>query len=111
MQLSHMRRLPGARPFSLAELVEYRPRQVVSLTVYRSGGDSAVLFAFAPGEGISREILDEDCLYWVVEGEVVLTAGETSQTMRGGDCFVVPARTPHAVDIVSRSRLFILTVG
>lgn len=108
---SAMRRLPQGTAFSLLDLVECRPRQVVSLTVHRSGGDSAVLFAFDAGEGISQEVLDEDCLYWVLEGEVVVEAGDARRPMRAGECFVVPARTPHSVDVVSQSRLFIITVG
>ena len=111
MEKSHMGRLPQGKAFALAGLVECRPHQVVSLTLYRDAGDSAVLFAFDAGEGVSLEILDEDALYWLLEGEVVMKAGAGCQVMHGGECFTVPARTPHAVDVVSQSKLLIVTVG
>lgn len=111
MRNRYLTRLPGGEAFSLEGLIECRAHQVVSLTAYRAGGDGVVILAFDAGEGVSQEVLDEDCLYWVLEGEVVMRAGDTPRTMRGGDCFVVPARVPHAIDVVSRSKLLIITVG
>ena len=111
MDNPHALRAPKEEAFSLAGLVECRPHRVISQTLYRSGGDSAVVFAFDAKEGISREILDEDALYWLLEGEIVMRSGDGRHDMRGGECFVVPARTPHSVDVVSQSKLLIITIG
>ena len=111
MKNQYLPRLPGSEAFFLNNVVECRANQVVSLTVYRVGGDGVVMLAFDAGEGVSQETLDEDCLYWVLEGEVVMIAGDSRHPLLGGDCFVVPARMPHAIDIVSRSKVMVLTVG
>lgn len=111
MKNRYLPRLPGSEVFSLDGLVECRAHQVLSLAVYRAGGDSVSAYAFDAGEGISQEVLDEDCLYWVLEGEVAMTAGGPPRAVRGGECFVVPAGTPHAVDIVAPTKLLTITVG
>lgn len=104
-------RLPVAKMFLLGETVPYRAHQVLSQNFYRKGGDAITAFSFEMGEGISREVLDDDCLYWVLEGEAVMFAGDCRGAAYPGDCMVVPAGTPHAVDMVSRSKIMVVTVG
>ena len=111
MQLSYLPRLPGKSVFGLADLAECRPGRVVSLTLYRNGGDSIVVFAFDAGEGVSQEVLDEDCLYWLLEGEAIVTAGGVRHSLNGGGCFIVPARVPHSVDMIARSKVMVISVG
>ena len=106
-----MPHLPAAEVFALADAVELRTNRVMSLTAYRVGVDSVVVFSFDAGEGISQEVLEEDCLYWVLAGESVMDAGGRRLAMRGGDCFVVPAGAAHAMAMTTPTKVAALTVG
>lgn len=104
-------RVPMAAPFSLGETVPYRAHQVLSQSFYRKEDDAVTVFSFDAGEGISREVLDDDCLYWILEGDVVLFSGDNAAAAGPGDCMAVPAGTPHAVDMTSRAKIMVITVG
>lgn len=104
-------RLPVAKPFFLSETVPYRAQQVLSQNFYRKDGDAVTTFSFEAGEGISREVLDDDCLYWVLEGEVVVFSGDYKGSASTGDCMAVPAGTAHGIDMLSRSKIMVVTVG
>lgn len=104
-------RLPVATPFSLKETVPYRDHQVLSQNFYRKDGDALTAFSFEAGEGVSEEVLDDDCLYWLLEGDAVMFAKDKSGPARPGDCMTASAGTPHAIDMKSRSKLMVVTVG
>lgn len=101
----------SGRAFRLAETITSRPGQVASLTFWRSGADSAAIFAFAAGEGISKEVLEEDRLYALLEGEMTAETEGKKQALRAGDCILVPAGAAHSLDAVTACKMFILTVG
>ena len=65
--------------------------------LFRGPGEDAFSLVkawFAPHYVLPRHSHDADCLYYIVEGEVVLGA----QTLVAGDGFFVPAGAPYAYE-------------
>ena len=53
--MEFLRHLPTESPENLAELIQCRPGQVVSMSLYQSGDVQMTLLAFDGGEGVSEE--------------------------------------------------------
>lgn len=111
MEQTLIKHLERARPFLFASVIEARPRQVASLNLWRSGASQVTVFAFAAGEGISREVLEEDRLYIVVEGEMRADMDGGRHPLRSGECVYVPAHMEHSLDAVASCKALIITVG
>lgn len=111
MEQTLIKRLERARPFPFASIIKARPHQVASLNLWRSGTSQVTVFAFAAGEGISREVLEEDRLYIVVEGEMLTDAEGERHPLRIGECVYIPARMEHSLDAITSGKALIITVG
>jgi Cupin domain. len=98
-------------PFPMAAIIKTRPRQVASLNLWRSEPDELTAFSFDAGEGISKEVLDEDRLYIVVEGEMAIELDGTRQALHCGDCVCVPAHMEHSLDVMTPGKALLITVG
>lgn len=100
-----------AQPAYLASIVNGRPRQVVSLTLWRSGENYLTVFAFAEGEGISREVLDEDRLYLNLEGEMELDReNHPPERMPAGFAALIPAGHVHALDSLTPGKALVVNI-
>ena len=98
-------------PFPMPAIIKSRPRQVASLNLWRSEPDELTAFSFDAGEGISKEVLDEDRLYIVIEGEMVIELAGTRQALHCGDCVCVPAHMEHSLDVMTPGKALLITVG
>ena len=64
---------------------------------------------FGPPLHLHRE---EDEMFYVVEGEVAYTAGDTEHTVGPGAIVMIPKGTPHTFQVLSeQARLFTVTAG
>jgi mannose-6-phosphate isomerase-like protein (cupin superfamily) len=53
----------------------------------------------APGERVERhQHEDMEEIFYFLEGEGTMQMGEEIQSIKSGDCVVVPMRTPHVVE-------------
>ena len=111
MESPLIKNVERGQSFSLAALISPRPHQVASLNLWRSGTSHITLFGFDAGEGISREVLDEDRLYIVLEGDMVIDADGKRQSLKSGDCTYIPAGMPHSLDVITPGKALLVTVG
>ena len=74
-------------PFPMPAIIKSRPRQVASLNLWRSEPDELTAFSFDAGEGISKEVLDEDRLYIVIDGEMVIELYTSDQLVPTSELF------------------------
>lgn len=116
MKKNQFRGFPVGNVFSLSDLLPVPAHQVVSLTAldrqHPLTGEEERLacFAFDAGEGITRDIQHLDILYIVIDGQVSVEAGDTVHTLCPGQCILVPAHMPHAINALSSLRLMQLSV-
>lgn len=111
MENKTIHRLPNAKTFLMDQIIQIRAHQVMSLTAYADESDSFLLFSYDTGEGVSREILQEDSLYYVLDGEMEILVGSKKFYLHRGECIVIKEGEPHAMVANSPSKLFALHAG
>lgn len=95
---------------TLASLVPYQPGQIVSRTLAQNGAVSITLFAFEAGEEISTHSSGGDALVYVLDGTAHITIDGAEYFPKAGDCIVMPAGKPHAVQAPDRFRMLLVVV-
>ena len=82
------------RPISEAEIAKFQgsARLTVPFQQEGPGGFSLVAIEFAPGYMLPRHSHSSDCLYYIVEGGIVMGRRELGP----GDGFFLPAEQPYA---------------
>ena len=91
-----LRNIPTSTPAPLASLVVAREGMVASRSLTRGSEASMTLLAFAAGESVSEEVYPQDVMYFLVEGEAIVSLPDGAVTMREGDVLCVAAGTPSA---------------
>lgn len=80
------------------EFLPHEEHQVISLSIHEGKSQSIIFFSFAAGEGIGRQILQEDVLYSVTGGKAEITVENTAFSIVSGQCILIPANVPHSID-------------
>jgi len=99
-----------AKALALADLVDYQPGKVVSLTLVQNPGMSVTLFAFAEGEGISTHSAPGDAMVYLFDGEAQITIGEEVVRAKAGEVVVMPANIPHGLEAVKSFKMLLVVV-
>ena len=86
------------QPSALLDLAEYRPGSVVSRVLYRNGGGTLTLFAFAEGEGLTEHTNTNDAVVHVLEGSVRIVCGGEEHQVHAGQSLHLPANVPHSLE-------------
>ena len=94
-----LRNIPTSTPAPLASLVVAREGMVASRSLTRVGEASMTLLAFAAGESVSEEVYPQDVMYFLVEGEAIVSLPDGAVTMREGDVLCVAAGTPSLLPV------------
>lgn len=83
-----------ARPMSEADIEKFKTsaRLTVPFQQEGPGGFSLVSIDFAPGYMLPRHSHSSDCLYYIVDGSIVMGRRELGP----GDGFFLPAEQPYA---------------
>lgn len=87
-----------SKVLNLADLVEYRPGQVISQTLVQNPKVSITLFALSAGEGISSHTTPGDALVYILDGEAEITIGDQTFNPGAGEAIVMPANIPHGLE-------------
>lgn len=95
---SAIKNIDRAEKLRLVDFIQYQEGQVVSRTLAQNKHLSLTLFAFAKGEGLSTHSSTGDAMVQVLEGEGQFTINQSIQQLSAGECIVLPANIPHAVD-------------
>lgn len=88
---------PIAVPTHLGALVDYQPDSVVSRVIFRAGGGTMTLFAFAEGQGLSEHTNPNDAILLCLEGRVTVDIGGVEHSVGSGEALHLPATVPHAL--------------
>ena len=82
-------------PLDLASQVDYQSGAVVSRVLFRGGGGTVTLFAFAEGQGLSEHTNPNDALVQVLAGEVSVRIADVTHRVRTGEMLHLPPSVPH----------------
>ncbi len=98
-------------PEQLAALVEPEPHQVVSMALSTSEHVHINLFSFADGEMVSEEEYSGATIYYLLEGETLITRDGRKDRLRAGDVLAVPGHVLHAVGGLAAFRMLQITIN
>lgn len=95
---------------SLAGMVDYQERSVVSKTAIKKDTGTVTLFAFDKGQGLSEHTAPFDALVYVFDGEAEVTISGTPVIVKRGEMITMPADKPHALKAVSRFKMMLIMI-
>lgn len=95
---------------SLASLVEYQPKSVVSRSLLNKSSGSVTLFAFDKDQSLSEHTSPYDALVLALDGELEITLAGDRRRLARGDVLLMPANRPHAVYAISQSKMLLMMV-
>ncbi len=95
---------------TMAELVQYQQRTVVSRTLIKKETGTITLFAFDQGEGLSEHTAPFDALVYLLDGEADITISGKSYRVKAGDNITIPANQTHALKAVARFKMLLIMI-
>ena len=99
-----------AKAINLAEMMEYQPGKVVSVTLSQNEAVSITLFAFAQGEGLSTHEAAGDALVYILDGQAKITVGDNIVNAASGQVVVMPKNVPHGLEAIENFKMLLVVV-
>ncbi len=99
-----------SRIFSMDKSIEYTSGGVVSKLVVNSKGGNVTLFSFDKGQGLTEHSAAFDALVQVIDGEVEITLDGKLHNLKKGDCIIMPANVPHALQAVESFKMILTMI-
>lgn len=99
--------MEGAKPTPVAEMVQYQEGSVVSRILYQDEIGTHTVFAFDEGQALSEHTVPFDAFVHVLDGEALVTIGETPCTVKAGEVVRMPGGVPHKVDAPKRFKMLL----
>ena len=96
--------------FKLSDSIVYADHSVVSKTIIKKETGTVTLFAFDKGQGLSPHIAPFDALVQVVDGECLFSIGESKNSMKSGDCIILPAGIVHSVESITPFKMLLTMI-
>ncbi len=95
----------------MAALIEPRANQVVSMALSNSEHVHINLFSFAEGEMVSEEAYSGATIYYLLEGETIITRDGRQDRLKAGDALAVPGHLLHKVGGLSAFSMLQITIN
>ena len=95
---------------TIAALLKYQRKSVVSRTLVDSPVCTITLFAFDAGQGLSEHSAPFNAMVLVLDGEAQIIIGGTPHHLCAGALVVMPANIPHAVKAVKKFKMLLTMV-
>lgn len=92
------------------EMVEYRPGQVVNLTLVKRDNLNLSVIAIDEGEGLNSHTAPGDAFVVALDGEGEIVIGGKQFRLKEGDSIVMPKGVPHSVKGVTRFKMLLILV-
>lgn len=103
-----LKNIKYSEALNLKNLVDYLPGQVVSKTLAQNPAFGMTLFAIPAGEGISAHKSTGDAFVLILEGSAHITIDSDDYTVNKGECIVMPAGHPHALNAAEAFKMLLV---
>jgi quercetin dioxygenase-like cupin family protein len=101
-------KIEGGTPFSLKEMVARQEGSIVSRILLQDETGTLTVFAFDAGQALSEHTVPFNAFIQVLEGEAVITVGNTPSTVKEGEIILMPGGIPHKVDAVRSFKMLLM---
>lgn len=96
--------------FRLKDLIAYQKGAVVSRTLIDKEHTTLTLFAFDENQSLSEHTAPHDAILQVLDGKARVQIEGEDFELESGESIVMPANKPHAVEAVSKFKMFLTMV-
>lgn len=107
--MSIMKNIEFSTALDLKHLIEYRPGQIISMTLAQIPTANITLFSLDAGEGISTHTTSGDAMVQILDGEAEITIGDKEVIVKEGETVIMPSDIPHGLEARKRFKM-LLTV-
>lgn len=97
MKTQFTKNIPRNEVLRLADRVDYKEGQVISITIAQNDCLSVTLFALPQGEEISTHVTVGDAIVQILDGEAHIVVGDIEHTVTAGETLVMPSEVPHSL--------------
>ena len=99
-----------AKIFSMDGSIEYTSGGVISKQIIKNKVGNVTLFSFDEGQGLTEHSASFDALVQVIDGKVEITLGGVQHILTKGDCIIMPANVPHALNAVESFKMILTMI-
>lgn len=95
------------KPLSMVSSIDYQSGAVVSKQLLKKNYGNVTLHAFDKNETLNENTYSYDMLIYVLEGTIDLHLNGTTNLIKSGEFFLLPAKTTHL--IISKEKTKVLS--
>lgn len=110
MNTQRIKNIEFSKAIALADILEYKPGQVISITLAQNEALSITLFALPKGEEISTHITSGDAFVYILDGTADITIGGETQPVKEGETIVMPSDVPHSLNAQHNFKMLLVVV-
>jgi quercetin dioxygenase-like cupin family protein len=92
------------------KLVEYSDNGIISKQVLQQKSGNVTLFSFDQGQKLSEHTAPFDAMVQVIEGEAEILINKEPFQLKAGECIIMPANIPHAVNATVRFKMLLTMI-
>jgi len=100
--------LVHSKKHELAEIIDYSVDAIVSKTIVKNNGGSAIAFAFYGGQGLTEHTSPVDAIVYIIEGEGEVAISGNLNHLTKGDVIIMPAGEPHSVKAIENMKMLLV---
>lgn len=97
-------------PLKLADMVDFEPGNVISVSLVQRPGLAMSLFAISQGEGIGGHASTGDALVNVLSGCAQITIGGQAHRVSAGESILMPAGINHDLHAIESFKMLLTVV-
>ena len=96
--------------FNFTSTINYEEGGIVSKIIVKNTGGNVTQFAFDKGTQLSEHTAPFDALIQVIDGTAKIIIDKTPFELKQGDCIIMPADIPHAVEAQAKFKMILTMV-
>lgn len=96
--------------FSYNTMMEYAVGSIVSRQIIQRKTGNITLFSFDKDQKLSEHTAPFDALIQIIDGEAEVLINQEPYTLKAGECIIMPANIPHAVNAKERFKMVLTMI-
>lgn len=93
----YIKKIPVGQVIGLADLIEYEPNKISSISLAQKKDLTISLFSLDQGEEMGGHASTGDAMVQVLEGSAEITIADETYTVEAGESIVMPANIQHSL--------------
>ena len=97
--------IKNSEVFIRENLINYNDGAIVSRIIMKQNGGNLSVFAFDKNQSLSEHTAPFDAMIEILDGNAEIKINKISNFLKKGECIIMPANVPHAVNAIERFKM------